>query len=61
MTLLSLISLLDGNIDVTVKADEVLIEFMSGGINSVSSDVTSRLVSKWTIDGSTRITVELEP
>ena len=60
MTLLDMISGLSGEIEVTVKDGEnVLIQFISNGINSVSDEVTSRTVSEWSITGSTRIEVEL--
>lgn len=60
MTLLDMISVLSGEIEVTVKDGEnVLIQFISNGINSVSDEVTSRTVSEWDITGSTRIEVVL--
>lgn len=60
MTLLDMISGLSGEIEVTVKDGEnVLIQFISNGINSVSDEVTSRTVSEWDITGSTRIEVVL--
>lgn len=60
MTLLEMISALSGEIEVTVKDGEnVLIQFISNGINSVSDEVTSRTVSEWDITGSTRIEVVL--
>lgn len=60
MTLLDMISGLSGEIEVTVKDGEnVLIQFISNGINSVSDEVTSRTVSEWVITGSTRIEVVL--
>ena len=60
MTLLDMISGLSGEIEVTVKDGEnVLIQFISNGINSVSDEVTSRTVSEWNITGSTRIEVVL--
>lgn len=60
MTLLEMISGLSGEIEVTVKDGEnVLIQFISNGINSVSDEVTSRTVSEWDITGSTRIEVVL--
>lgn len=60
MTLLDMISGLSGEIEVTVKDGEnVLIQFISNGINSVSDEVTSRTVSEWVITGSTQIEVVL--
>ena len=60
MTLLDMISGLSGEIEVTVKDGEnVLIQFISNGINSVSDEVTSRTGSEWDITGSTRIEVVL--
>lgn len=60
MTLLEMIGTLSGEIEVTVKDGEnVLIQFISNGINSVSDEVTSRTVSEWDITGSTRIEVVL--
>lgn len=60
MTLLDMIGTLSGEIEVTVKDGEnVLIQFISNGINSVSDEVTSRTVSEWDITGSTRIEVVL--
>lgn len=60
MTLLNLVSTLNGEIYVVVKDGEnILIEFMSEGISSVSDDVTSRTVSEWKITGSTQIEVKL--
>lgn len=63
MSLLQLIENLQTDATVKVKdgdTDAVLIEFKSGGIASVESEVSARTVKRWTIDGSTAITIVLE-
>lgn len=64
MTLVQLITALStSNVSVKVKdgdTDAVLIEFKSAGISGVESDLSARTVRRWTIDGSTAITVVLD-
>jgi len=63
MTLLEMIQALNTVATIKVKdgdTDTVLIEFKSSGIGSVESEVSARTVKRWTIDGSTAITVVLD-
>lgn len=64
MTLLDFVAALTTqNVSVKVKdgdTDAVLIEFKSAGISGVESDLSARTVRRWTIDGSTAITVVLD-
>ena len=63
MSLLQLIENLQTDATVKVKdgdTDAILIEFKSGGIESVDDDVSARTVKRWIIDGSTAITVVLD-
>ena len=63
MTLLELVSALnDKEVSVIVKdGDTVLIDFMSPGIQSVSSDVSGRIVKEWYLKSASEIAVELNP